>query len=87
MLLCALSTPYDIKGVIVPFGEHGLWNVNTTQLQGERFTAWAPALGGQGGHVPTLAIIWVGIAYPEFPSLERVWVTTAHPGFCAKTVP
>jgi len=43
-------------------------------------------VGGQGGHVPTLEIFWVGIAHPEFPSLERVWVTTAHPGFCAKTV-
>jgi len=33
---------------------------------------WAPALGGQGGRVPTLEIIWVGIAHPEFPSLEIV---------------
>jgi len=48
--------------------------------------AWASGLGEQGGHEPTLEIIWLGIAYPEFPFLERVWVTTAHPGFCAKTV-
>jgi len=34
--------------------------------------AWAPALGGQGGRVPTLEIIWVGIAHPKFPSLEIV---------------
>jgi len=33
---------------------------------------WAPALDGQGGRVPTLEIIWVGIAHPEFPSLEIV---------------
>jgi len=46
-----------------------------------------PALGGQGGHAPTLEIIWVGIAHTEFPSLKRVWVTIAHPGICAKTVP
>jgi len=45
---------------------------------------WAPALGGQGGHVPTLEKIWVGIAHPTFPSLVGVWVTTTHPGFCAK---
>jgi len=38
----------------------------------------------QGGHVPTLEIIWGGMAHPEFSSLERVWVATAHPGFCAK---
>jgi len=50
------------------------------------FTAWAPAVGGQGGHVPILEIIWVGIAHPEFPALERVWLTTAHPGICAKRV-
>jgi len=43
-------------------------------------------VGGQGGHAPTLGIVRVGIAHPEFPSLERVWVTTAHPGLCAKTV-
>jgi len=24
-----------------------------------------PALGGQGGHKPTLKIIWVGIAHPK----------------------
>jgi len=48
---------------------------------------WAPALGGQGGHAPTLEeIIWVGIAHPEFPVLEWVCVTTAHAGFCVKTV-
>jgi len=34
--------------------------------------SWAPALGGQGGRGPTLKIIWVGIAHPEFPSLETV---------------
>jgi len=49
--------------------------------------SWAPALGGQGGHAPTLNIIWLGIAHPEFHSLKKVWVTTAHPGFCAETVP
>jgi len=43
-------------------------------------------VGGQGEHVPTLEIIWEGVAHPEFPFLERVWVTTAHPGFCAKSV-
>jgi len=48
--------------------------------------AWAPAVGGQGGHVPTLEIIWLGIAHSEFPILEKNWVTTAHPGFCPKTV-
>jgi len=48
--------------------------------------SWAPALVGHGGHAPTLKIIRVGIAHPEFPSLEIIWVTTAHPGFCAKTV-
>jgi len=32
----------------------------------------APALGGQGGRVPTLEIICVGIANPEFPSLKIV---------------
>jgi len=36
--------------------------------------AWAPPPGGQAGHVPTLEIIWEGIAHPEFTSLERVWV-------------
>jgi len=55
-----------------------------------QYRTWAPAVGGQGGHVPTLMptleIIRVSIAHPEFPSLERVWVMTAHPGFCAKTV-
>jgi len=45
-----------------------------------------PALGGQGGHVPTLEIIWVGFAHPKFPFLERIWMTNAHPEFCAKTV-
>jgi len=45
-----------------------------------------PAVGGQGGHVPTLEIIRVDIAHPEFPPLEKVWVSTALPGFCAKTV-
>jgi len=49
--------------------------------------AWAPTLVGQGGHVPTLEIIWVGIAHPELPSLKRVWLTTVHPGFLEKTVP
>jgi len=29
--------------------------------------AWALTLGG---HAPTLEIIWVGIAHPEFPVLE-----------------
>jgi len=48
--------------------------------------AWAPAVAGQGGHAPTLVIIWVGVAHPEFSSVEIIWVTTAHPGFCAKTV-
>jgi len=47
----------------------------------------APALGGQGGHVPTLKIIWVGIAHPGFFSLERVLGRTAHPVFCLKMVP
>jgi len=47
---------------------------------------WVPAVGEQGGHVPTLEVIWVCISHPEFLSLERVWVTTAHPGFCVKTV-
>jgi len=41
-------------------------------VRGERFRAWAPALSGQGGRVATLEIIWVGIAHPEFPSLEIV---------------
>jgi len=27
---------------------------------------WAPAPGGQGRHVPTLEIIWLGIAHPLF---------------------
>jgi len=47
---------------------------------------WAPALGGQGGHVPTLEKIWVGIAHPTFPSLVGVWVTTTHPGFLCKGI-
>jgi len=33
---------------------------------------WAPALSGQGGHVPTLEIIKVGIAHPEFPSFGNI---------------
>jgi len=40
----------------------------------------------KGGRGPTLEIIWVDIAHPEFPSLEIVWMKTAHPGYWAKTV-
>jgi len=33
---------------------------------------WEPAPGEQGGRVPTLEIIWVGIAQPEFKDFEIV---------------
>jgi len=47
----------------------------STPLPLRKFIPWAPALGGQGGgREPTLEIIWVGIAHPEFPSLEIVWM-------------
>jgi len=38
-------------------------------------------------HLPTLAIILLGIAHPAFLSLEIVWVRTAHSRFFAKPVP
>jgi len=47
---------------------------------------WTPAPGGQGGHVPTLKVSWVGIAHPEFFCLKIARVRTAHLGFCAKTI-
>jgi len=36
------------------------------------FSPWASALVVQGGRGPTLEIIWVEIAYREFPFLEIV---------------
>jgi len=59
--------------------------VNSNEVV-DNFEPWAPAPGGQGWHVPTLEIFWVGIAHPEFPSLEIFLVRTAHPEFWAKTL-
>jgi len=33
------------------------------------------------GHVPIVVKIRVGIAHPEFSTLEIFWVRTAYPGF------
>jgi len=49
-----------------------LFKSSLYQLAVSAATPWAPAMGGQSGHVLTLEIIWVAIAHLEFPSLERV---------------
>jgi len=59
----------------------GEWLEEWQELNEHPSLPWASA---PGGHVPTLKIIWVGIANPEFSLFEIVWVRTPHPGFCAK---